>query len=453
MDAVTDLMEAGIDSLAATELVRRLGEASGLELPPTLAVERPTVRELAAYVVENLEVLPASGGEEGARAAARARDEAFTDTSVTRGEASAPPSPLERPVLFVLSTIRSGSSLLQLCLNAHPRLYAGQELYLLMFDTLAERERALAGSAMGEGLLKTLMELRGCSLAEAEAFLARLGGACPTWRVYQALQQLCAPRLLVDKTPANAGHPAILRRARELFDAPRYIHLVRHPIAAIDEARISTSLQDALAELLPFCTPSPPSVPGVEFKRGKDRGGTLVSFGPTAPGGRDGGDTSRVVWWVWCMREIRASVETIVEAVVARDAASFSREARVLDPSFVDGAVLRRLRGSAEESHALPHSAVRWSAHQPVVEGQGGVRVKQPLRQDYCFAELVDVASRAGCSVALAPNSVVRVSVPTDDAACPSLFASHGLVRGDRRGVELFEPLKDGGVRCTMVKV
>ena len=56
-------------------------------------------------------------------------------------------------------------TLLQLCLNAHKGIYAGQELYLLMFDTLGERQKVLEGTDYAEGLLKTIMELRGCSAA------------------------------------------------------------------------------------------------------------------------------------------------------------------------------------------------------------------------------------------------------------------------------------------------
>ena len=58
-------------------------------------------------------------------------------------------------------------------------------------------------------------------------------GDCPTWHTYQVLQDLCYPRLLVDKTPPNAGHPLVLQRAREIFASPRFVHLIRHPYAAI----------------------------------------------------------------------------------------------------------------------------------------------------------------------------------------------------------------------------
>ena len=52
--ASTPLMEAGIDSLAATELVHQLREATGLVLSPTLVFECPTPRAIAAHVLEEL---------------------------------------------------------------------------------------------------------------------------------------------------------------------------------------------------------------------------------------------------------------------------------------------------------------------------------------------------------------------------------------------------------------
>jgi len=50
----TPLMEAGIDSLAATELSSRLRAATGLALSPTLVFEQPTPRAIAAHVLEQL---------------------------------------------------------------------------------------------------------------------------------------------------------------------------------------------------------------------------------------------------------------------------------------------------------------------------------------------------------------------------------------------------------------
>jgi polyketide synthase 12 len=52
--ASTPLVEAGIDSLAATELSSRLRAATGLALSPTLVFEQPTPRAIAAHVLEQL---------------------------------------------------------------------------------------------------------------------------------------------------------------------------------------------------------------------------------------------------------------------------------------------------------------------------------------------------------------------------------------------------------------
>ena len=50
----TPLMEAGIDSLAATELSARLRTLSGVSLSPTLVFEQPTPRAISAHLLEHL---------------------------------------------------------------------------------------------------------------------------------------------------------------------------------------------------------------------------------------------------------------------------------------------------------------------------------------------------------------------------------------------------------------
>jgi hypothetical protein len=143
--------------------------------------------------------------------------------------------PLSKRVLFVLSNERSGSSLLQLCLNAHSSLHAGQELYLLPFSTVDERGFLLPFE-MKEGLLKNLMELRRCTFGDAYEWVdEQERKQMPIWQLYDALQYLCAPQILVDKTPHNADHPSFLDHAESIFSsAARYCHLVRHPYACIE---------------------------------------------------------------------------------------------------------------------------------------------------------------------------------------------------------------------------
>ena len=52
VDVHAPLMEMGLDSLASTDLVQQLGEACGVELPPTLLFDFPTVDTLTSHLAE-----------------------------------------------------------------------------------------------------------------------------------------------------------------------------------------------------------------------------------------------------------------------------------------------------------------------------------------------------------------------------------------------------------------
>ena len=53
--AETPLMEAGVDSLAATELSSRLRALAASTLSPTLIFEQPTPRAIAAHLLQHAE--------------------------------------------------------------------------------------------------------------------------------------------------------------------------------------------------------------------------------------------------------------------------------------------------------------------------------------------------------------------------------------------------------------
>eukprot|EP00966_Prymnesium_polylepis_P124999 2890815-Prymnesium_polylepis.1 len=52
--AETPIMQAGVDSLAATELVLRLRSLVGVPLAPTLIFEQPTSRSVTAHIIDRL---------------------------------------------------------------------------------------------------------------------------------------------------------------------------------------------------------------------------------------------------------------------------------------------------------------------------------------------------------------------------------------------------------------
>ncbi|MFC4009387.1 sulfotransferase family protein [Nonomuraea purpurea] len=143
--------------------------------------------------------------------------------------AEAPPVPEVRPPVdpqtdrllqspvFLLSPVRSGSTLLRSMLNAHPALHAPHELHVrrlrVQFDT------ALAGRAMA-------------ALGHNQADLEHL-----LWdRVLHRELVRSGKQFIVDKTPANAF---AFQRIATCWPDARFVFLLRHP------ASIATSWHEA----------------------------------------------------------------------------------------------------------------------------------------------------------------------------------------------------------------
>lgn len=123
---------------------------------------------------------------------------------------------LTAPV-FVLSPVRSGSTLLRSMLNAHPDLHAPHELHV----------RRL-GVEFGTGLAEKAMAALGHDRADLEHLL---------WdRVLHRELVRAGKRFIVDKTPANAF---AYERIAACWPDARYVFLLRHP------ASIATSWHEA----------------------------------------------------------------------------------------------------------------------------------------------------------------------------------------------------------------
>jgi len=146
--------------------------------------------------------------------------------------------------VFVLSAPRSGSTLFRAMLGGHSRLFAPPELFLLNFDTLADRKNWFAGAQRLhlEGNTRAVMQIKGQSLPEVEALLDGLEArALPTQDYYRMMQGWLGDRILIDKTPFYGIDIETLRRAEDWFEEPLYIHLTRHPygmVRSFEEARL-----------------------------------------------------------------------------------------------------------------------------------------------------------------------------------------------------------------------
>lgn len=141
-------------------------------------------------------------------------------------------------LLLILSSERSGSTLLRFMLGGHSRTVSPAELFLLRYADY-DSWRARKYVAM-ESVLEYL-RLLGVVKSADEIDLACRGQASAD--VVRWLLEFLPPRrILVDKTPAYANELATLERSRAL--QPFYVWLIRHPLGVIDsQVRLKEALR------------------------------------------------------------------------------------------------------------------------------------------------------------------------------------------------------------------
>ncbi|MBA3947171.1 MAG: SDR family oxidoreductase [Herpetosiphonaceae bacterium] len=152
------------------------------------------------------------------------------------------PASKNNSMVFLHSSPRSGSTLLRVMLAGHPDLFSPPELDILWYAGMREWQRGVTDPTYGhgfawasEGLQWTFMQLLGRDTAATKTFLDELVAQDTSIQaVYAQLQELVKPQLLIDKSPSYSLSLSTLRHAEDLFDGPKYIHLVRHPYAMIE---------------------------------------------------------------------------------------------------------------------------------------------------------------------------------------------------------------------------
>ena len=140
--------------------------------------------------------------------------------------------------LFVLTCMRSYSSLVCAMLGQHPAMYGLPELNLFMADTLAGvmNKLQIVRPQSLHGLLRVVAQVEyraqtTDTVEKARDWLQRHAH----WNAEQFLALLAertgGSRIMVDKSPSTALNPANLRRLYRAFPNARFLHLVRHPRA------------------------------------------------------------------------------------------------------------------------------------------------------------------------------------------------------------------------------
>ncbi|WP_285774254.1 sulfotransferase [Microtetraspora sp. NBRC 13810] len=174
-----------------------------------------TVGELTGFHFSR--VTHPAGGPEPQRTARRESQRA---AAVAADQVRPPVHPeadrLVQPV-FLLSPVRSGSTLLRVILNAHSQIHAPHELHL---------RRLTVG--FGTTLAEQAMDALGHNRADLEHLL---------WdRVLHRELTLSGKKIIVDKTPANAF---AFERLTACWPGARFVFLLRHPVS------IATSWHEA----------------------------------------------------------------------------------------------------------------------------------------------------------------------------------------------------------------
>ena len=238
-----DFFESGATSIDAAEIAERLQSILGETVHIPMLFEARTVGSLARCLEERYgAALARACGSAPPVEEDAAEPVTLSDLRVFRDHIRGDSRPPARAVgrnpraVFLLSSPRSGSTLLRAMLAGHPGLFAPPELRLLHYDDAGDWAGAMSGSRafMREGLLRAVMALRKTPVEEAERWLEeRLARKASVQSLMAELQDLAQPRVLVEKTPLYAADPAALQRMEDWFEAPLYVHLIRHPGAVV----------------------------------------------------------------------------------------------------------------------------------------------------------------------------------------------------------------------------
>lgn len=210
-DEKTSFEQLGISSILAIQLLKKMEAVFGLHLYVNELQEHSSVGALTTYLKQELKS--------------------------TKGLDAKIVNKHNRPVVFILSTPRAGSTLLRSMLGGHDAIFAPPELNLLPFDDLKQRRQHYQDNKQGlflEGYVEAIKTLEDISVEDAKQCIHNWEETSKgIVSVYEQLCELADGRFVVDKSPGYAADIEVLRRAEDLLEQPIYIHLVRHPLSVM----------------------------------------------------------------------------------------------------------------------------------------------------------------------------------------------------------------------------
>ncbi|MBE7172402.1 MAG: SDR family NAD(P)-dependent oxidoreductase [Williamsia sp.] len=221
-------LDYGLDSILGMTLVKKIEQQYKIPIYVNEILQNDTIRKLAHYLTGEIEMGErlSSGNNIPTKA---------TEDAPARPPAEEQMKKNEKPIIFLLSTPRAGSTLLRTMLMGHPALFAPPELHLLNFTTMKERADRLSGTGLDEGLVETIRQIKGIGTLEARELIGELAAReTADLDVYALLQDLLPGQVLVDKSPSYSSDLEIMKKSYAHFTDARYVFLVRHPLAVME---------------------------------------------------------------------------------------------------------------------------------------------------------------------------------------------------------------------------
>lgn len=137
--------------------------------------------------------------------------------------------------LFILTCMRSYSSLVCAMLGQHPQMYSLPEQNLFVADTVNKLMKAslLLRPASLNGLARAVAEIEFGAQTEEAVELAfqwlKKRSHWSTQKVFFHFMDAVTPRICIDKSPSTGLTKAFLNRLRRMFPRANFLHLTRHP--------------------------------------------------------------------------------------------------------------------------------------------------------------------------------------------------------------------------------
>ncbi|CAM4364756.1 SDR family NAD(P)-dependent oxidoreductase [Paenibacillus tarimensis] len=264
LDEETELAEIGMDSILSMELVSKINQTYGIRIYANELLMNPSISRIALLLQEELggaerlqerllaAAAPKREAEEikaEAKPGPKAKSEAKPAvpsaerkpamlSTVRTGGAPSSFNTTEKRIVYVLSSPRSGSTLLRTMLMGHSEIFSPPEIMLLPYDTMKEWDRSLKRRKwvhFKDGLIESIKVLKNLTPDEAVKEVQNMINAeYPIRDVYELLQQLTPSRYVVDKTPPYAEKLDILQRAEQITPNALYIYLHRHPLSVTE---------------------------------------------------------------------------------------------------------------------------------------------------------------------------------------------------------------------------